>query len=101
MTYVEAARLLAARLLSESETDEQRIRLAFRLATSRDPQRNEVEVLLKRLVRLREHYAANDSAAKELIDVGEMETTDLPKNDLAAYTTVCLLIMNLDEALNK
>ena len=101
VTYVEAARLLATKLLNQNGTDEQRIGQAFRLATSRVPTPREVEVLLKRLSQLREHYADNETAAKNLVHVGETDAGDIPETDLAAYTTVCLLIMNLDEALNK
>ena len=101
VTYVEAARMMATQLLQANVSDEERITTAFRIATSRTPSTKEQTLLIKRLVNLRQHFSKNSDAAEKLLQVGEMRSADLPESDLAAYTTVCLLIMNLDEALNK
>ena len=101
VTYVEAARTLATRLLSLESTDEDRLRHGFRLLTSRAARASEVDLLQARLESLRVHYGQDMEAANQLIGVGDTHSIDLPPADLAAYTTVCLLMMNLDEALNK
>lgn len=101
VTYVEAARLLATRLLNLETTDAERLNHGFRLVTSRSANADELELLQKRLDRLRVHYRDDMEAAQKLIGVGEFELAAFPPSDLAAYTTVCLLMMNLDEALNK
>ena len=47
--------------------------------------------------------AASDiDAAKELIAVGEMQAdADVAADELAAYTTICLMLLNLDETLMR
>src|SRR5205085_2850826 len=46
-TYVEASRKLAERLMTEAKTVEERIGLAFRLATARSPKAEETAILKK------------------------------------------------------
>jgi len=102
-TYVEAARGLAERVLNQADlTPEARITLAFRLATARPPQSAERDVLLSvfnsQLARFRE----NQSAAIELVRVGESEPNQqLNTQELAAWTTVASIILNLDETITK
>lgn len=102
-TYVEAARGLAERVLNQADlTPEARITLAFRLATARPPQSAERDVLLSvfnvQLARFRE----NQSAAVELVRVGESEPNQqLNTQELAAWTTVASIILNLDETITK
>ena len=75
---------------------------AFRSATSRAPKASEVDLLTSRFHKLQAHYTKNIDEAELLSNVGEMNvTTSVSKDELAAYTTVCLMILNLDEALNK
>ena len=102
ITYVEAARVLAQRVMNNASSDDERIDMAFRLATARFPGDKERKVLIKRLDALRQQYTAAPSDAEELLAVGE-STHDqtLDPVDLAAFTGISTLILNLDETLTR
>jgi len=103
LTYVEAARALAQRVLQEGgETPEERITLAFRLATARPPKLNELRILLRGLQEYLGRYRRDREAAVELLHVGESPLSQrLDISELAAYTAVAGLILNLDEVITK
>jgi hypothetical protein len=103
VTFVEAARALAQRvLLGPATDDESRLNEAFRRCTSRPPQPNELAVLSRRLQSLREFFANDAAAAKRLIAVGDSKPSDkLQPADLAAFTSVASLLLNLDETISK
>jgi hypothetical protein len=103
VTYVEAARALAQRVLLGSATDDAgRLTEAFRRCTSRPPKPNELAVLTKRLQALRETFSKDESAAKKLIAVGESKADEkLNPAELAAYTSIASLLLNLDETITK
>jgi len=102
-TYVEASRKLAERMLTQGgKTTEQRLAFAFRLATARQPQGREVDVLKKVLQRQQQVFQQNGEAAKELLGVGDAPRNDkLDTAELAAWTMVASTILNLDETLTK
>jgi hypothetical protein len=103
VTYVEAARVLAARVLREGgATQEGRLTLAFRLATARAPRPAELKVLRAGLDEHRAHYRADRRAALKLVSAGESHRDGrLDIAELAAYTAVASLILNLDETITK
>jgi hypothetical protein len=103
VTYVEAARVLAQRILTEGgPTPEARITLAFRLATGRRPSPAEVKILCDGLRQYLDRYRADRKAALELVSVGEFpHDPKLVVGELAAYTAVANLILNLDETITK
>ncbi|MBI2824501.1 MAG: DUF1553 domain-containing protein [Planctomycetia bacterium] len=103
VTYVEAARGLAQRMLVEGgATPRERITLAFRLVTGRRPQGDELAVLTRGLEKHLARYAAEPDAAKRLIAFGESKPNEtLNPAEVAAYTTVAGVILNLDEAITK
>ena len=103
VTFVEAARSLAQRVLLGPATDDaSRLTDAFRRCTSRSPKPNELTVLLKRLQTLREAFSKDEASAKKLIAVGESKASDkLNPADLAAFTSVVSLLLNLDETISK
>jgi hypothetical protein len=102
-TYVEAARVLAERVLVEGGPDaEARIELAFRLATARRPTAAERSILLEGLRTQRAHYDDDRAAARELIANGATAPNPaLDSSELAAYTVIASLLLNLDETINK
>src|SRR5262249_23409336 len=57
-TYVEAARVLAARVVATAKTDGERIDLIFERALTRPAQAREKEMLLRYVGQLRKHYQA-------------------------------------------
>nr|MBA3440678.1 DUF1553 domain-containing protein [Pyrinomonadaceae bacterium] len=103
VTYVEAARMLAQRMLSEGgATPEERINWAFRVATSRPPSEHERGVLLKNLTVQMDYFTRHPPEAARLLAVGERRNDDkLNATEVAAYTTTASLLLNLDEVLTK
>jgi len=103
VTNMEAARVLAQRVLhEEGATTEDRLALAFRLATCRLPSPSEAEILRRSLLRHREHYLAHPDAARKLIAVGEYPlASGMDPVELAAYTATANTILNLDEVITK
>lgn len=101
ITFVEAARALAQQVLTTAKDDDGRIDLAFRRVLARMPSERERQVLKAGLARLRTQYA-DPAVAKKLLAVGESPRDEkLSLTDHAAYTALCLTILNLDEALTK
>jgi hypothetical protein len=101
--YFEAARHLGYRMMREGgNEDATRLRYGFKLATGRSPCDSECTVLEESLAAQRAHYTADAEAAKKTIAVGESPVPDdIPPPDLAAYTMVANLILNLDEVLTR
>jgi mono/diheme cytochrome c family protein len=102
-TYVEAARALAQRTLLEGGTDEKsRVAFAFRLATARKPSGRETGVLRKLLETELKSFEQNPAAATKLLAVGESARDKrLNPAELAAWTTVASVILNLDETVTR
>jgi hypothetical protein len=102
-TYIEASRRFAERILREGgSTPAERISLAFRLATARDPSEAEMTSMLKTLRFLLDEYAANPQAAQEFLSVGEAPHDEkLDPVETAAYGGLMNAILNLDEVENK
>jgi hypothetical protein len=102
-TFVEAARGLAQRLLREAGTTvEARAAFAFRLATSRSPRPRELAILTAQYAKQHQRFEANKSAADQLLAIGDSDPiAGLDTVELAAWTTVASIIINLDEAISR
>jgi hypothetical protein len=101
--YFEAARHFGYRMLREGgPTDADRLRYGFRLATARVPDPRECCILSATLSAARQRYADNSAAALKVISVGDSAVpTDVPAPELAAYTILGNLLLNLDEVVTK
>ena len=101
--FVEAARGLAERSCVEGgDAAGERVAWAFRAVTARHPAPHELQRLLLRWRAAREHYHGEPAAAEQLLSVGEAaRAAEVPVADLAAYTVVCSILLNLDEALTR
>jgi hypothetical protein len=103
VTFVEAARMLAQRVMSEDgSTAQDRLTLAFRLVTGRSPRSAELDILLRGLGEYLAGFRANPDAARALVSAGEFprnETLDICEQ--AAFAAVAGLILNLDEVVTK
>ncbi|HBE68167.1 MAG TPA: hypothetical protein DDW52_08465 [Planctomycetaceae bacterium] len=100
--FVEAARSLAERVITSQSTTEQRLTMAYRLATSRQPSATTLDNLSSLVTSLLEHYRSSPADAQALLDVGESSArNDLPEEELAAFTIACSTIYNLDESLTR
>jgi hypothetical protein len=102
-TFVEAARVFAARLLmAPCGGDEARLDLAFERALARPARGKEKSSLLKFLAVQRESASADTSAASKLIHVGNSAVPNsAPPAELAAWTEVCRVILNLQETITR
>jgi hypothetical protein len=103
VTYIEAARMLAQRMLTEGgATPQERLAWAFRLATSRQPSEKESQVLLKNLTEQTDHFRRDQQEASRLLSVGEKRNeAKFDTVELAAYAATASLILNLDEVITK
>ena len=102
VTHVEASRAMAQRILMAAATDDQRVNAAFQLVTARLPADGERAVLLAGLKRAQAKYATAPEEAKKFLAVGESKRDDsIDATEHAAWTVVCLTVLNLDEALTK
>jgi hypothetical protein len=101
--FVEASRNLAERTLRETPPDtDTRLRQMFRRVTARMPDAVELGVLRSALQEHLANYKANPQAAQELIRVGESQAdATLNPQELAAWTMVGNLVLNLDEVINR
>jgi len=102
-SFVEAARVIAQRVMTESgKSPQQRLTLAFELATARKPTAAELKILVAGLKNQLSGFKSDVDSAKKLLAVGEYPVNKkLNPAELAAYTTLCSLIINLDEAVTK
>ena len=101
--FVEAARHLAERMLSEGgETLNERITYGFRLVTARVPVQSELALLRSSYTENLQLFGADKSAAHKLLQVGDSPyNTSLNISKLAAMTSVARLLFNLNETITK
>jgi len=102
ITFMEAARVLASRVLNAENTDQTRLTMAFELATSRRPNEDEFYILEQRLQKLRSEYSGSIDEAEKIISIGEHPADpNLSITDHAAFTALCSLLLNLDETITR
>jgi len=102
LTFVEAARVLAARVLSDADADNDRMRLLYQLAVGRMPTTMELPVLNNLLADLSAEYRDDPKLAEQLSASGD-STVDqtLDARELAAWTAVANTILSLDEVISR
>ena len=103
-TYIEAARTMAQRVLRDPtlSSDASRCAQLWKLTTCRKPSDREITTLLTTLARLRNQHREDQAAAKNLLSVGDSKRDEtLNTVEHAAWTSLCLMVLNLDEVLNK
>jgi len=103
-TFVEAARAFAQRVISElpDADDDVRVRHAIKTALARDPREGEVDPLVAFLNTQRENYHGNSAEAESLVRTGLTGAAvdgDFP--ELAAWTQLCRVILNLHETITR
>jgi hypothetical protein len=105
--YVASARALARQVLAQAAaSDAERIQYAFRRTVSRGATSQEVARLGAFLADVREHFQRPEHAdsLRQMTqgDAAEEEaTSDEPLLELAAWTSTCRVILNLDETITK
>jgi hypothetical protein len=102
-TYVEAARVFAERIVREGGAAPQdRLNFAFARALNRAPTAGEVAVLTALLEKHGGKYSSDADAAKKLVGTGARPVpTDLNVSELAAWTSIARVILNLHETITR
>ena len=100
--HFEAARNLAQRILTEGGGGtEQRLSYGYRLAVGRFPSALEASILRTALEEHLRRYQADPASAQKAITFGATKPhASLNPSELAAWTLLANLILNLDETLN-
>jgi hypothetical protein len=103
ITYVEAARKLAERMLTEGgTTTTERLAYGFQLTTSRQPTANELKVLSEGLTADLTRLKQEPEATQKLLKFGDAKSAaTLDAVDLAAYTLTANVLLNLDEVITR
>ncbi len=102
VTYVEAARKLAERMLTQGTTDAERLSYGFQIATARKPTVEELAILTEGLKLDRERFTKNPDAANKLLAIGDTVVSKTANRiDLAAFTLSANVLLNLDEMLTR
>lgn len=109
VTFVEAARAMAERVLAleatgtaDSRSDETRIDVIFRRILARRAAGDEKAILLVAINRSRDEFRADPEAARRLLAIGESKREEqLDPIEHAAWTSLTLAVMNLDETLTR
>ena len=99
-TFVEAARVLAARLLAKPAAED-RLNAAFLLAVGRGIKPSERTALEKLIADQQSYYTANPAEATKLLKVG---LTPPPTDNLAAHaawTQACRVLLNSHEVITR
>ena len=100
VTYVEAARVMAERMILVHDSDHDRIVSAFALLTSRSPEPDELVLLKQRLASTLDHFRSDPEAADRLLSVGQsLRNEAIDPTVHASFTTLINTLMNLDEVL--
>jgi hypothetical protein len=103
VTYVEAARKFAERVLTEGGTSsDARLTFAFRLAIGRSPTSAELSTLRASLEKHTGRFRLSPAAAEQFVSHGESpRDKSLDVIDLAAHTAVASVLLNMDETVSK
>ncbi len=102
ITFLEAARVMAERVLLAKTTAAERMDWAFRLATCRLPTATEQTILQEQLQLFADQFAEKPDSAAAFVAVGEYRQNEqLDIIEQAVYTAFCSMLLNLDEVLSK
>lgn len=101
--HFESARQFAQRMIKEGgRAGWERLAWGWRVATSRLPTDDEMTVVQETLKLHLERYRSSPEAAKLVISAGESKPDpNMDPGELAAYTMVANLLLNLDETLTR
>jgi hypothetical protein len=102
-TYVEAARALAGRMLTEGgATTSERLEFAFRTVLVRSPRPEEVAVLTTIVDKHRDQFAKEPESARDFLSVGDLKMPpSLDPAELAAWTSASRVLLNLHETITR
>ena len=103
VTYVEAARALAERMMKEGgESADSRLTTGFRLVTARTPDPETLKVLKSGFERRKKEFEKDEEGAKAFVMQGSSKPDpSLPATELAAYSATASILLNLDRVITK
>jgi len=103
VTFIEAARKLAERMMTEGGNDRrQRVQFAYELVLSRPPKPEELQIVTDTLAGFESRYRHDRDSAKEFTSYGDSPVgKKLDLRELAAYSSIASLILNMDETVTK
>ncbi|MCA9063737.1 MAG: PSD1 domain-containing protein [Planctomycetaceae bacterium] len=100
-TYMEAARVLGARIAQSADSDTARLQWAFQQVLQREAHSAELELLLRVLAQQRTEAAANPTVA-ELVQTGlAPPTAGVDPGELSAWTAIARTLLNLHETITR
>lgn len=101
-TYVEAAKAVAIRIATEPVDRDQRIEWAWQTVLQRSPRDDEREVIAALYEKHKAAYEIDPEAARKLLKVGQLPVPEkLDVADLAAWTHVARVLLNLHETITR
>jgi hypothetical protein len=103
VSFLEASRFVGQRMLKEGgAAADARLRYGFRVVTGRAPSAAEQQILRDSLQYHLDYFADKKNDVKAFLNQGEASAdTTLDERELAAYTSVGSLLLNLDETVTK
>ena len=102
-TYVEASRKMAEKvILDGGNTPASRLDYIYRTALCRHPRKSEQTVLMKVFTSQLSRFTRDPKSADKLLAVGEAPVDKrMNPAELAAWTSVCTAVLNLDETITR
>ncbi|MCR9201589.1 MAG: PSD1 and planctomycete cytochrome C domain-containing protein [Planctomycetaceae bacterium] len=102
-SFVEAARVLAERTIQEGgDSSPQRLDWLFRTCLSRAPRAAELDVMVHVVAEQKAAFQKSPTDAEALLKIGQRPpTASVDKVELAAWTAVCRVILNLHEVVTR
>jgi Protein of unknown function (DUF1553)/Protein of unknown function (DUF1549)/Planctomycete cytochrome C len=102
-SFVEAARVFAEKIMTQAPKDvDGRLTFAFRRATGRQPSAAEMNELRLRYQQQHVRFHGDAETASKLVNAGQYpRDAALDVRDLAAWTAMANMLLNLDEVLTR
>lgn len=100
--FVEAARVLAAKAMAATTSDAGRLDFIYQRTLCRSPKPNETQSLLGFWSEQRDYYGSHKDDTDKLLHIGNAPAPrDVDEAELAAWTTVCRVVLNLHETITR
>jgi hypothetical protein len=102
-TFVESGRVLAQRIITDHSKDSDRLDAIFQKVLSRMPSESEGVKLGKLLANQRKYFSDKPESAAKLASAGQAPpiTPGLDPKEVAAWTNVCRVVLNLYETMTR
>ncbi len=101
-TFLEAARALAVKAIQQPGSNSEKLRWLWRTCLARNLESGELAELERVLNESQQEFTANPPAAGELLSVGMyVAPKEIDPIELAAWTTVCRVMLNLHETITR